>query len=981
MPALLTSSRAHDRRAAAQDWLRQRRDGPVWVVGPSLAAAGELCRGALDRGAVLGWHRETLDTLARSLAAPELARRGWVLATPVALQAAMHHALASRRGQLGPLESLVDLPGTPRAALATVSELRLAGLSAEQVPARMRPLFTAYDDALQQLALADRAVLLRCAAEAAEPLTALLFDVLPRWPAERELVRRLTHDDTFATAPAGASTAVRHLASALGVLPQSLPQPSTTSLERTQHYLFAARSPAPLQLDSTVQLLSAPGEYRECVELARAVHAQAERGVPLDEMAIVLRQPTRYLPHLADALERAGLPAHFTDGLTRPEPSGRALLALLACRRDHLSARSLCRFLALGECKTHRGGIPRRWEALLARAGAETGRYAERLDALADELLDEPESEGRSRRLEELARLRETLLPLVARLDTLPERASWRAWLEQLRDLAQTTLRRPDEVLTALDPLAALGELGPVSVDQVLRVLEEHLGELRVPPEPRRYGQLWVGSTDQVAGHSFRVVLLPGLAERQFPLPLREDPLLLDRDRASAPELDTQAERADSERRALYLATGAASERLIVSWPRLDAATGRPHVPSFYILELLRAATGRIPRVRAIEERAAAAAAASVAWPAPPNPEQAVDDTEYDLALLGPVVRHRQAGQAGLAAYLLDANPHLARALRARARRWTVRKQTPADGLVQPRAPVAALLDSYRPSQRATSATQLERAARCPYQYALHSLLGLRPAAELVPIERVDASTRGELLHRAIAALVDRGTALHDDDARDQLDACLDEAADTLRARTAPAVPRVWDDAVASLRADLHGWLDDVRRSGFVPVAAERAFGEEEPLRVAGALLRGRMDLVERAHDGALRVTDLKTGSPPERDRFVTHGGEVLQPLLYALALHATAPERTVLSGRLHYATRRERYEERDIPLTDRTADTVTRAVGHIDALVQRGELAAHPVRGACSRCDFREVCGPHEARRTSIKPAPDPLRLLRELP
>jgi hypothetical protein len=69
--------------------------------------------------------------------------------------------------------------------------------------------------------------------------------------------------------------------------------------------------------------------------------------------------------------------------------------------------------------------------------------------------------------------------------------------------------------------------------------------------------------------------------------------------------------------------------------------------------------------------------------------------------------------------------------------------------------------------------------------------------------------------------------------------------------------------------------------------------------------LRGSIDLIERRSDGRFRVIDHKTGKFPDNPPQYTGTGEVLQPLLYALAVEALrgeAPSQSILS----YATPRE---------------------------------------------------------------------------
>ena len=96
-------------------------------------------------------------------------------------------------------------------------------------------------------------------------------------------------------------------------------------------------------------MFSAPGEGRECVEIARRVLREARRGVPFDRIAIALRAPQHYAGLLEHALERAGIPAYFERGTRRPHPAGRAFLALLRCAADNLSARRFAEYLSLGQ--------------------------------------------------------------------------------------------------------------------------------------------------------------------------------------------------------------------------------------------------------------------------------------------------------------------------------------------------------------------------------------------------------------------------------------------------------------------------------------------------------------------------------------------------------------------------------------------------------------------------------------------------------
>src|SRR5256714_1549754 len=220
---------------------------------------------------------------------------------------------------------------------------------------------------------------------------------------------------------------------------RSLDEPDVVTLSRVHQRLFVEGTGAMPPLGDDVLLLSAPGESRECVEIARLVRREAERGIPFDRMAVMLRAPGQYRPLLEEAFARAGIPAHFASGTQQPNPAGRAFLALLACAADGLSARRFAEYLSLGEVPQAVSGAPPedldapvvagalrapwRWEQLLIDAAVIGGRerWKRRLDGLEAQLRTTSvafaEDEARAQRLErglaDLAALREFALPLL----------------------------------------------------------------------------------------------------------------------------------------------------------------------------------------------------------------------------------------------------------------------------------------------------------------------------------------------------------------------------------------------------------------------------------------------------------------------------------------------------------------------------------------------------------------------------------------
>src|SRR6185503_3164429 len=188
---------------------------------------------------------------------------------------------------------------------------------------------------------------------------------------------------------------------------------------------------------------------------------------------------------------------------------------------------------------------------------------------------------------------------------------------------------------------------------------------------------------------------------------------------------------------ALRMAIGSARKRAYLSYPRIDVQQSRPRVPSFYALEAIRAAEGELPGFEQLRSRAESATRARLGWPAPETPAAAIDESDYDLALLGTLIDAEPETAIGSAHYLLTANPHLARALRGRFRRWS-RKWTNNDGFVEADELGKEALARHQLSARAFSSTALQRYASCPYQFFLNAIVRLRPRDEAEAIEVMD---------------------------------------------------------------------------------------------------------------------------------------------------------------------------------------------------------------------------------------------------
>lgn len=1025
----LISPNNHHRLQAAQQYLTQFPPGTkVTVIASTRRAADELLhRVSQSTGGLFGVTTTSFQQLVENLAAPLLASHQKVISTSATLEALVTRVIAG--AELGRFEPLRDSRRFPRALTRTLNELRLAEVNQSDLDETLQPIFSKYKEELEKAGLADQRDVLEAAlAQDLPSHPILLLDLPITSPLQARLIQKLS-TNAFATIPEG-DTATKQF---LSGPPETDPTQPQTAIEHLQYRLFQPTESVPTEQDQ-VRFFSAPGEGRECVEIARRILEETRRGVALDEIAVVLRSP-HYSSLLETAFRRAGLPAYFLKGTQRPDPGGRAFMVLLRCAYEGLSARRFAEYLSLGQAPvtTSEGAppeasgqwvapeeedtdfesqhdaepadegyvpAPRWWEQLLVEASVLKGadRWRTRLVGLEVEYAmraaepdpESPRRETYERTARQLALLRQFALPLIEELESLPqETAPWSEWVSQLSRLAERALRAPQPVLAQLFQLRSLGESLEADLPTVIRVLEGQLLNLRTDPPQRRFGRVFVGTPDCLRGRSFEVVFLPGLAEGAFPVKLVEDPILPDEQRERlSPHLPTRSHLAAEERLRLKLILGATRSRIHLSYPRLDAVQGRPRVPSFYALEILRTARGSFPKLSELEAEAIQASQSRLDWPAPPLPKDAIDPFEHDLAVLRTLLSHTEESK-GKARYLLDSNPYLKRSLGRRWLRWQD-KWSLYDGLLNPSEEVLQMLQEQRLGTRAYSPTALQRFARCPYHFYLAAIQGLSPREEYDTNEEITPQIKGLIIHEVQARFMLEDYS-HD---AQGLNRAVDDVAGEYEEVLAPPIGRIWEDEIERLRIDLQIWFQQLQEDTeqWEPSAFEWSFGltqnphrdpksSDDPIAIDGRfLVRGSVDWVDtHRQNGQIRVTDHKTGNPLRGKLKAVQGGEVLQPLLYGMAAEIGLAS-TATSARLSYCTTRGGFKSRIVKLSSPERQALLKVLEVIDQSIEHGFFPALPGQGRCGYCDFRPVCGPMEEERSARKV--DDLRLhpLREI-
>jgi ATP-dependent helicase/nuclease subunit B len=988
---------------------------------------GTLLRPYLQRrlatayGGIANVHFLMPSELALALGEGNLVAQGRTPLPPLADRILLRQLAADHLGYFEPVR---DAPGFASALFQLVRELRGAGYDAETFAGaidgtceaegkegalselyaeflRRRAGFYGPDDCLLQ---ADTAV---------APWAELSVYGLWQMPAmlRRAVVDLATRMDVAVLLPrtgTHADGSTDELAAALladGAVESSTADEAEaeSGIEHARARLFNPGTAGPL--DGSVRLTSALEPAREVREVARTCLAWAADGIPFHEMAIAYRHPDEYRPAIEAVFGEAKIPLYLHEGTPLIErPVGRQAAALLDLVEGNLERRAVMDFLTdvrlpKSTWEAYGNAPTARWDQLSREAGIVEGRdqWRERLAARREDMLRgrtlEELTEWRRRDVERLDHLARFITDLGRALADHPAVAPWSEHLESLARLLRRYISRPEPILDALDGLKRFDALGgAVAHDRFLGIVWEALDTLRsdeVLGTPKgAFARRGVNVLDvnSLRHLRFRAVAILGLAERSFPSPPRQDPLLLDHERVALNEagpapVPLRARGADPEPLQFAMGVAAARERLMVTYPRKSAGEGRPQLPSVFFRAVAEAMTGErvsAENVDTLDARLYRRVPGGSIGSRGETPE--LSGSEYDRTLLE---QHPDVGRA----LLTSREPRIARALDARAAAFS-RELTVFDAVLTDsgRERMQSKWDPARP----LSPSSLETYARCPHRYFLESVLRLKPVEEPEAVIRISALDRGSLIHtileRFLAEPPEEGLLLHGPGEAARLRSIVDHECDRAEERGQSGYTLMWRYDRAQLRDDLERWLElerlDPSFAAMPKGAFELSFGawedaDEDPIDIEadGVLLRvqGRIDRLN--WDEGLtryRVIDYKTGKAHEPKDGALKGGDALQLPLYLIAgaRHTGIP---VEQGRAeyHFATRRGEFKTQAFSgdhLRDRR-DELDRILSTIARGIRDGVFnMAPPEERTCEWCPFDALCPSDRHRRIERK-------------
>ncbi len=559
-------------------------------------------------------------------------------------------------------------------------------------------------------------------------------------------------------------------------------------------------------------------------------------------------------------------------------------------------------------------------------------------------------------------------------------------------------------------------------------MLTDALNSHKIHPPGPRNGAVKILGVHQLVGMRFDAIIIPELVDGRFPAPSRPsallpmlDPRKLSLRQSHVPDAkeptleEVQWLQFQHEEEALLfaLSINAAKSHVALSYSAYDTA-GRETLPALFVQECIALAhvadqSSRIhkhpdeplPTIEhAYGKERFSRAATSALYPA------SLGQFIHDLAKDEPPKHTLYDDIPGLELPSVLRRAHIERQRLAHAYSKGKLYHTPYTGCLRDHLDdVPQHLPGSK--EHPLSPSQLETAARCPFQDFATRVLKLRP--KKAPQYDMEPKEDGQLAHRcfeaAMKAIIDQNLGSYRPEnypaaqgiALAAIDAVLKQHPERHSMPTA-----LFEHHAKAIRDKLLALLEHMynENENFSPSSPELTFaeGSEWPAiklttsnSEAPLWIHGRIDLMET--DGTIwRATDLKRQRKSRLTQQMTPktlGQTSLQLPIYAVACHAKYPEKlhdarylSLKDGKALSSLRTHMETNQGWKKDDRSLDdllTLTTPEGTLTSLgitlttlaekMRSNTYALEPIEGACERCDFTALC---RIPRTDIAEVPD---------
>lgn len=376
-----------------------------------------------------------------------------------------------------------------------------------------------------------------------------------------------------------------------------------------------------------VRIVNASGKRDEVWAVAKEILKLVDEGYKMEEIGVVARTLDLYTDTIKEIFHENYIP--FLTSSQEPlgkYPLVRFIRQLLLLKRENYYRPMVIELLSSPYFRMpalHYKEIkprPDLWDILSRKMGIRSditcwlSRLKQAKLLQFPEPADGEEVEKHSGSPEGQVTFLENILGTLSKdLSSLPEKASWKDMSHRIVHLLQTYVCIPSEGITPEDKkrdflildkvselLCSLQNLGclheGVTQDHFIDIFIEACRQEGLPVGLENDRGVHVLDALSSRGIPFRVLFIIGLNEKIFPRAIFEEPFLRDTIRRGFSEIlgnyiPERLRGFEEERLLFYFLLNAARERLYLFYERSDE-TGRPKIPSHYLLDIIQRLRG-----------------------------------------------------------------------------------------------------------------------------------------------------------------------------------------------------------------------------------------------------------------------------------------------------------------------------------------------------------------------------------------------------
>lgn len=791
---------------------------------------------------------------------------------------------------------------------------------------------------------------------------------------------------------------------------------NATQLDQLKKRLFsnALKPSGDLEKDGTFEIISAPGETREVREILRAMTSLISEGIKLSDIGLFIRTSEGYIHLLQESFDRNSIryysPSSFPLSQTR---EGRSLLLFLSLIGSDYSRSAVMEFLNLADldfAKLFKGShMPSitDWDLISKEAGIISGKkeWMKRLKSCIKNMkeygiVDESGEKVRkdSEKIKEAERFLKFMQVFFLEIESIPLEGKWselsrKMWESYKRWVRETeALKTVEQALEELNHLERINE--KTTLNQFLECLREQLNSSAQKKGKFQSGGVTISNLATSRGIGFKIIIAPGLVEKEFPIVIRQDPILLDADREkingllSEKRLALKMNRIEEEKLLFDLLVSSAKEKLILTFPRINPDTAAERVPSFFLLQSSEALTGEKVDYENLDTLPFFART-PLSQLFPRQEACLSDELEYDLKLISNAIQSKKKSDAY---FLQDCSPFFKKALMAECSRWGKRTFTPYDGVLNDPTVLDTIRKMYSVIGNSVSATSLERYAACPFQYFCEKILRLSILEEPEKIMTISPLEKGWLIHAILFEFFEHlkkekefpWKREHLESYLRRLDQISKKRFEGMELTGRTGFSMMWDIEKDSIMKDLREMIkiETEKAKDFIPSHFEVRFGMPGGEELEGAFssdspvlldlnngrkifLKGRIDRIDLSEDQREGIViDYKTGMARHKNNSFMGGQSLQLPIYIFVAEHLLMDHLKIDvaldSAEYFYVTKKGDFKRKyfDKSGWEQKLETLKKIIQIISDGIERGVFFQVDDETICRYCDYSLICG-----------------------